>query len=150
MSADGVLERRATITRLKTLVGGRVWKGTIPDEEEPARILDASGKVKPHIIVDFGAPVRTTRDRTLALGEKGQPHLLPVNVACIAGDADSAEDVMKAVFDLLVDWAPSDTADPFEAQGGYGGRRNATANTPTRFIEGLFLQAAVNQGLPTS
>lgn len=145
MSADGIAERRATIARIKTIPNLIVWSGSAPDEWKPPRTPD--GKVIPYVVVDFGAPIRTTRDRSIAYGEKGQPHLLVGNIACISGVQEWSEDLMAQVFDLVIDWRPSDTADPFEAQGGYGSRRAATDHTPSQFIEGLFVQTAVNQGL---
>lgn len=148
MSANGLVERRNTLARIKSLAGGNVQQGSFPDDAPPPRTTDGSGKIAPHIILDFGAPIRSTRDRSMGLGEKGQPHILTVNIACIAGDASAAERLMGAVFDSLLDWAPSDSADPFEAKGGYGSRRPATENTPTRFVEGLFFESIYNQSLP--
>ncbi|WP_406245795.1 hypothetical protein ACI7YT_12195 [Microbacterium sp. M] len=146
MAAHGLAERRATLARLKTINAGRAWQGSVDDDYEVPR-EPGTGKVLPHTIVDFGAPVRSSRDRNLTNPEKGQPHILPANIACVAGDYDSAQVLMAAVFDLLVDWAPSSTSDPWESKGGYGSRRAATANTPTRHIEGLFLEDVVNQGI---
>lgn len=142
MAAHGDDEIQATITRVKTLVGGRVYESALPDDENPPRAAD--GKVAPHIILDFGATVRSTRDRNLATPEKGQPHVLPLNAACVAGDAATARSVRKALFNLLLDWKPSETADAWEAKGGYGGNRPATGNTPTRFISGSFFESTVN------
>lgn len=142
VAVDGLIERRATLERLKTLVGGRVWQGSIDDDTQIPR--DTAGKVLPHIVVGFGAPVRTTRDRKLAVGEKGQPHVLPANIACIAGDYDAAQETMSAALNLLLDWAPSETADAYEAKGGYGTRRPSTESSPTRFVEGLFLESTIN------
>lgn len=145
MAAHGLEERRATLAKLKTINAGRAFQGSLDDDYEVPR--DLSGKVLPHAIIDFGAPVKTARDRNLAYREQGQPHVLPANIACIAGNADDAQALMATVFALLVDWAPSDTSDSWEAKGGYGTRRPSTSSTPTRFVEGLFLEATVNQGL---
>lgn len=142
MAANGLAERRATLNRVKTLVGGRVWESALPDDQTVP--IGTDGKVKPYIVLDFGAPVRVMSDRMLANPEKGQPHALPLNAACIAGDADSAAATAAALFDLLVDWAPSATADPFEAKGGYGTNRPATGKTPSQFIAGIFLESTVN------
>lgn len=145
MAAHGLAERRATLARLKTLVGGRVWQGSVDDDVEIPR--DTSDKVLPHIVVSFGAPVRSARDRNLANLDKGQPHILPASIACVAGDADAAQVVMAAVFDLLVDWAPSETSDMWESKNGYSASRDATANTPSRRISGIFLETVVNHGV---
>jgi hypothetical protein len=145
VAGHGLEERRATLARVKALVGGRVYESALPDDANPPRSSD--GKIAPHIILDFGAPVRSARDRNLSNPEKGQPHVLPVNAACIAGDADAASVVSAALFDLLVDWAPSETSDPYEAKGGYGGKRPATGNTPTRYVSGSFFECVTNQGV---
>lgn len=145
MAAHGLQERQATVARAKTLVGGRVFQSAVPDDQQVPRSPD--GKVLAHIVLDFGAPVRSMRDRNLTNPEQGQPHVLPLNAACIAGDPETASKVMAALFDLLIDWAPSATSDAYEALGGYGANRPATGSTPTRFIEGLFFQAVVNQGV---
>ena len=142
MAADGSAEIDATIARAKTLVGGRVYESALPDDENPPRTAD--GRIAPYIILSFGATVRSLRDRILANAEKGQPHVLPLNAACIAGDAATARAVKTALFNLLVDWAPSGSADAWEAKGGYGGNRPATGNTPTRFISGSFYESVVN------
>ena len=142
MAANGLSERRATLARMKTINGGRAWQGTVDDDYEIPR--DADGRVLPHAIIDFGAPVRSTFDRNLAHMEKGQPHILPANIAIVAGDPDAAQVTMAAYFDLLLDWKPSTTADPWEAKGGYGSRRPSTSSVPTRYIEGLFLETSVN------
>ncbi len=143
MTADGNAEIEATLARAKTLVGGRVFESALPDDADPPHTAD--GKIAAHIILDFGAPVRSTRDRNIANPEKGQPHVLPLNAACVAGDAATARKTKKALLDLLLDWQPSFTSDAYEALGGYGTNRPATGNTPSRFISGLFLQAVVNQ-----
>lgn len=142
MSAYGLDERRNTLARIQTINAGRAWQGSVLDDYEIPR--DSSGRVLPHAIIDFGAPVRTARDRALAYGEKRQPHVLPVNIACVAGDYDKAQALAAAIHDLLLDWAPSEGSDPFESKGGYGTRRPSTENTPTRYIEGLFLECVVN------
>lgn len=148
MTADGIAERRATVAKIETIPNLTVWVGAAPDAWDPPR--DADERVLPYVVIDFGAPVRTQKERGLGLGEKGQPHILTANVACISGDADWSMDLMKAIFDLLVDWRPSDTSDPYDAQGGYGSQRTATERRPAQFIEGLFLQTTVNQGLPAT
>lgn len=144
MAVHGLAERRATLTKLQTINAGRAWQGSVWDEYEIPR--DPSGRILAHAIVDFGAPVKAARDRILAFREKGQPHILPANIACIAGTPDDAQALMAAVVDLLLDWAPSETSDSWEMKGGYGTRRSSTASVPTRFVEGLFLETAVNQG----
>ncbi|MFT4258051.1 hypothetical protein [Microbacterium sp.] len=145
MAGHGLEERRATLARLKTINGGRAFQGALSDDYEVPR--DSSGRVLPHILVDFGAPIQTARDRCLAKREQGQPHVLPATLACVAGNADDAQALMAAAFDLLVDWSPSDTCDSYEAKGGFGSRRPATAAVPTRFAEGLYLEAVTNQGV---
>lgn len=146
MSADGVAERRATIAKIETVPGlsGLVFRGAVPEGAEVPR--DSSGRVLAHVVVDFTAPIQSVRDRALANGELGQPHLLGASIAIISGNIDWSEDVMKDVMHTLIDWAPSSSSDPWEAKGGYGSRRPATGNVPTRYIEGLFLECAVNTG----
>ena len=145
MAAHGLDERRATLTRLKTINNGLAWQGSVWDDYELPR--SASGRIAAHAIIDFGAPVKTARDRNLANREKGQPHILPANVAIVAGTPDDAQALMAEVFNLLVDWSPSVTADSWEAKGGYGTRRPGTNATPVRYVEGLFLECVVNQGI---
>lgn len=145
MTADGIVERRNTVTRVESL-GVVVHVGEAPDNWEPPR--DASNRVLPYVILDFGAPIRTVQDRSIGLSEQEQPHLLTVNAACISGVRSWSEDLMKAVFAILVDWRPSESADPFTAQGGYGTRLAASGNVPSRPVEGLYLETSVNQSLP--
>lgn len=145
MPAHGLPERRATLARLKTINGGRAWQGSVDDDAIIPPQQD--GKIMAYAVISFGAPVKTKRDRNLTNAELGQPHILTASVACVAGDADDAQNLMADVIDLLVDWAPSESSDAFEAKGGFGSRRPATNNTPTRFIEGIFLETTVNQGV---
>lgn len=144
MAADGDVEIENTLERLETLVEGRVYESAVPDS---VQIPTRNGKVLPYIVVDFGATVRSLRDRNIANPEKGQPHVLPVNIACIAGTARAARKTRKDVMDLLLDWRPSETADAYEAKGGYGTNRPATGNTPTRFVSGSFFESVINQGV---
>lgn len=146
MSAFGLEERIATLARIKTVNAGRAWQGSVLDDYEVPRFPD--GKPYPYTVVDFGSPVRSMRDRNLAYGEKYQPHVLPVSVTCIAGDYEKAQALAATIHDLLLDWAPSDSADPFESKGGYGTRRPSTENVPTRYLEGLFFETTVNHGIP--
>lgn len=143
MTADGLAERRATLEKMKTINAGRVWQSSTPDDVEVPREA-GTGRIVPHAVIDFGAPVQVARDRNLAKGEKGQPHVLPAVVTCIAGDADAAQELMAAYFNLLVEWKPTPASDPWEAKGGYGSGRPATESTPTRYLEGLFLETVVN------
>lgn len=143
MSAYGLEERRSTLERAKTLAGGRVWQGSIADDYDIPRL---DGAVLPHAIVDFSAPVKSAQDRVLANGEKGQPHILWATVSCVAGNAEEAQVLAAAVLDLFLDWKPSDSADPYEAKGGFGTRRPKTGSTPSRYIEGIYLETTVNQG----
>ena len=146
MAADADVEIEATLARLATLAGGRVFETAAPDETS----VTLNGKVFPHIVVDFGDTVRTRRDRILSTGEVNQPHILPVNVACIAGTASAARKLAKAVITLLLDWAPSNSSTGFAKEGGYSGGRSATANTPSRFVRGVFLEATVNNNYPSA
>lgn len=143
MAAHGLEERRATLARMKTINRGLAFQGSVEDDYELPR--DESGRVAPHAVVSFGTPVKTARDRTLSKPELGQPHVLPATITLIAGDYDAAQELMAAYVELLVDWAPSDSSDAWELKGGFGTRRNGTDNTPSRFLEILYLETAVNQ-----
>lgn len=145
MAASGLAERRATLARLKTINAGRAWQGSIDDEAQIPRMAD--GKIYPHAVIDFGAPIRSMRERNLTNGDLKQPHLLYSNIACVAGTAEQAQQLLDAIIELLVDWAPSDTSDPWHLEGGFGDRRAATGNIPTRHISGIFLETTVNLGV---
>lgn len=145
MAADADIEIEATLAQLATLAGGRVFETAVTDETA----VTLNGKVLAHIIVDFGETVRTRRDRILSTGEVNQPHILPVNVACIAGSASAARKLAKGVIGLLLDWAPSASSTGFVKEGGYGGSRSATANTPSRFVRGVFFEAWINNNYPS-
>lgn len=146
MSAFGLEERRATLARIQTINAGRAWLGSVADDYQVPR-EEGSGRILPHTVISFGAPVKTSRDRNMAYGEKHQPHILWAQIACVAGDADAAQALAAAVHDLLLDWAPSENSDPYESTGGFGTRRPSTEATPTRYIEGLHLEAVVNSVL---
>lgn len=145
MAAHGLEERRATLAKMKTINQGRAHQGSVEDDTLLKR--DADGKVIPYAVVAFGTPVKTARDRNLAKRELGQPHVLPATISLIAGDFDAAQVLMAAFVELLVDWAPSDSSDAWELKGGFGTRRNATDNTPSRYIEVLYLETVVNQNI---
>ncbi|MBT2484861.1 MULTISPECIES: hypothetical protein [unclassified Microbacterium] len=146
MAAHGLQERRNTLAKLKTINGGRAWQGSVDDEAIIPRHTE-DGSVMAYAVITFGAPVKTKRDRNLTNSELGQPHVLGATIACVAGDPDDAQDLMADVIELLVDWKPSESADAYEAKGGFGSRRPATENVPTRYIEGLYLETTVNQGV---
>lgn len=144
MAADGDAEIEATLARLNTLAGGRIFETALSDDSD----VVLSGEVRPHVILDFGATVRTGRDRILAASEPNQPHILPVNAACIAGSAADARKLARGVMGLLLGWSPSADSDPYRAEGGYGAQRVATANTPTRFVRGIFFETTLNNVFP--
>lgn len=145
MAASGIDERRATLARLKTLAGGRVWQGVVDDEAAIPRTKE--GKIYRHAVIDFGAPIRSLRERNLTNPDLRQPHILSATVACIAGTADDAQALMDDVVNMLVDWAPSGTSDPWELKNGYGGYRQGTSAIPSRFIQVIFLETTVNLGI---
>lgn len=147
--AHGINERRSTVARLTTLAGGRVWKGSVDDDDDLPREW-ITGRVRPHIVVRFGAPVRSSKERNLTNGDLQQPHILSGTVYCVAGNVDDAEELMAAVVETLVDWAPSPSSDPWEASNGFGAKRSQTANTPTRYIEAVFITTTVNLGVEAS
>lgn len=148
MAADADAEIEATLTRLKTLVGGNVFETALPDDANPPR--NPNGSIAPHIIAIFGAAVRSTRDRILSAGEVSQPHTLPLNLVCVAGTASAARKTAKDATALLLDWAPSASSDTYRAEGGYGGSRAATTNSPSRFVRGVFLETTVNHVYPVA
>lgn len=145
--AHGLVERKATKRRIEdTLVSGRVWQGSVDDDDNVPR-EEGTGRVLPHIVIRYNAPVRSSRERNLTNGDLGQPHILSGTFHCVAGSAEDAQELMAALVETIVDWAPSAHSDPWRLSNGFGARRPATANTPTRFIEALFGETTVNLGV---
>ncbi len=140
--ANGLAAMEATEAYVAAnLVGGRVFEASLDDEGVGYDVpRDDSGRVLPHILIDWLATTPSRNDRSLGLGEQEQPHSLFGSFACIAGDAKTARKVRAALFDLLVDWKPTSKSNAFTAQGGFRERIERKSSTvPERFV---FMQYA--------
>lgn len=148
MSADGINERKATRQRLRD-AGIETIAGKYIDDYEIPRHPD-NGRVIPHVLVDFSTPIPAARDRNLAGGEVTQPHVMGASFQCIAGDNDNAEDMLKRVIGLILDWHPSGLSSSYSLDSGFADRRPSTATTPTRYIEVAMMSVTINQATPTA
>jgi len=145
MSFDGTDEVDAIVARLKAnLVGGRVAV-SIEDAEALARNDD--GSVKPYIVAITNLPTASTRDRTIAAGEQGQPQMLSGTIASYAADRATARRTAAGVLRTIVGWEPSDTASAIKSPGGYNGTRMDANSKPTRYECGIYFTCWINLGL---
>ena len=144
MSVDGILERKAVMARLKTLAGGRVFKG-VPDDETHKRFED--GSIKLYFVVLFSVPEPMVMGRSMTGGDSETPHSFVITVTAYADDADTAEQGAVAVRGLLRDWSPNAaTATPFSGLGGYITNNSDARKKPTRFSEGSHFTCEINLG----
>lgn len=113
---DGLAEGNAIIARLQlNLVGGRVYE-LYPDDAEIVLSPDGT-TIKPFIVVRIGTPVRVMADRTI-MGERAQPHRMPVTVLSVAPTVEIARVLNAAVANWLMEWRPTTNASPIIFDGG--------------------------------
>lgn len=142
MSFDGIAERRAIISRLKVLCGGRVYEG-MRDEVDLKRHDD--GSVKPYITVMFATPFASQKERGMGVGESGQPHILRMTVTAFGGDASDVGDTVAEIVKLLLDFQPNGSnATPLAAKGGFSFSRRDAQSKPTRFAQSAFFSTTIN------
>jgi hypothetical protein len=146
MALDGREERARIMTTLGTLAGGRVWKTAVPDHIGIPR--DEDGKVVPYLVVKFSRPFSSTQGRSIAGGEKAQPHIMTFTVIAYAGDADSAEELIAEVQLRLVDLMASDSSTPIRSTGGFSFGESETGSKPTRFYEAGWFRTTLNLSIP--
>lgn len=139
---DGLAEADAILERGKTLVGGRVSEG-IPDDSVLELMDDGSGRVKPFIGVLFGEPIPVLRDRTI-MGEREQPHLLPISFVTVAADATTARTVSAALLRLYEDWQPSPSASGMVPAGGYQFGTKSTETKPGQYTRVRQMTTIIN------
>lgn len=138
----GIAESDDITARLKTLAGGRVVEDMPDDQQLPK---DKAGFVKPFLIVYYGSPIPAPHDRALGVGERGQPHVLPINVDCCGPDGDTCKRMMGSVMDLLLDFQPNHgNATPLKASGGYQYTRRASQTRPSIFVKGVSFVTTIN------
>lgn len=124
------------------LVGGRVWKTQVPDEQQLE--YDDDGALRPYLILANASPYANPRGRFMAVHEQQQPHVLSMSLQAIAGDSDSAERTLNAAKRLLVGFAPSLSAGVITARGGHSWSHGENTSRPTRYVESAFLRCGIN------
>lgn len=144
---DGVAEEEAILARLKdNLVGGRVYDQITDEMVAPAGDVR---EVAPYILVDFGVPYPTTRDRIVGAGELSQPYVMALSVECWASQVRDARVVAGAVRRLLIDWQPTPSSQPLSGMGGGGfSTMSARQLLPSRAMRQVLLMCTFNLGIP--
>lgn len=140
-SYDSMAERAAIMARLGTLAGGRVGKAH-PDAKKIER--DEDGNALPYLVVRFGNPVPSARDRGLG-GETTQPHAFPWTVSACGGVLDDVEELSAAVRRKMLGWIPN-PPNTGQTKGGSGYSYSAldSEKRPARFEEGTYWTCAMN------
>lgn len=144
MAIDGAAERAfimSPTTGIGALAGGRGFKTAVPDDYKIPRRAD--GKIKPYWVARFSRPFASTRGRSIAGGEQAQPHIMSFTVTAYAGDADSAENLIREIQNTLVGLTPPG-AGFIQSKGGFSFPESESGSKPTRFGEGSFFQLAIN------
>lgn len=128
-------------TLRENLVGGRVWKTQVPDEQKLAYDGDF---LLPYLILANASPYANPRGRFMAAHEQQQPHVLSMSLQAIAGDADSAEAALNEAKRLLVGEVASLSGGKITARGGHSWSHGENTSRPTRFVESAFLRCDIN------
>lgn len=143
MSVNLVAEKRATLTYLSRLCGGRVWEEALPDDVQSA-VDDDTLALRPLLLITWGTPYPTYRDRSI-MGEEMQPYLVPMHVQAFAATVNEKNETAGAVRDDLLGWSPDeDNASPFTFRGGGEFNNRQSSVRPTRFIELINFETMVN------
>jgi hypothetical protein len=146
MGPDGVAEEEAILARLKQyLVGGRVY------DQITDAMIDPQGDIRetaPYILVDFGVPYPTNRDRLMGASELEQPYTMAVSVQCWASQVKDARRVAGAVRRLLLDFQPTSTCYPMVGAGGGGFATTGRPTVPSRAMRQQLFFLTFNVGVP--
>lgn len=142
MTMDTYAEEEAILQRLRSnLWDGRVWD-ELPDETE--RATDAeTGMVLPDIVLTFGTPFPSARDRSIE-GAAQQPHILPFVAECFGATKDQARAGASGVIKYLNGWIPTGNASEIELTGGGGGYPNYDQGRPVRFRRAVAGMCVIN------
>jgi hypothetical protein len=132
------------LTQLRTLCGGRVWEVRVPDDVEIPRKEDGSGGVKPYIIVSFASPTASAVGRNIAMGEKGQPHILTFTVKVVGAEMDDIKPVIRAAKDLITDGQPTDNSGRIKLRGGFAYPADDPNSAPGRVQKAFFGRVYIN------
>lgn len=88
------------------------------------------GIVQPHIVLQFGGPVRAARGRGI-VGSAKDPHLLWCHVHCVAITDEDSQSLLDDVLGALVDFYPTGSG-PMTLGGGLSVPINSTDTLPVR------------------
>lgn len=149
MGLDASADEDAILERLRSrLWGGRVWD-ELPDETMLEK--DAStGLVKPYILLTFGVPFPSSRDRTIE-GEAQQPHILPFVAEAWGPTKDDARAGAYGVIESLTGFKPTENSSEIGLTGGGGGFSNYDQGRPIRFMRpvagSLIINASIDDAL---
>lgn len=124
------------------LCGGRVYETQVPDDVELPR--DANGRLHPYLVVTFQTPFASSADRSIALGDRNQTHIMAFMVTAHSGDVNWTKQTNAAVARRLLDARPSATAGEIKSVAGFSYSQSDTASRPTRFSAGSWFQVAIN------
>lgn len=143
MSIDLIAEKANTLAHLSRLAGGRVWEEALPDEIQAA-VDSGTGGIRPMLLVTWGTPYPTYRDRSI-MGEAAQPYLVPLHVQAIANTVGEKNVLAGAVRQEMLGWEPNppNTGElTFRGGGEFNNRLSSVR--PTRFIELVNFELMVN------
>lgn len=127
-------------THVRSLVQYRVLTAEMSPNE--AIEVDAKGKPKPYIVINFGGPIRAARDRGL-VSAKYDSTILFITLDVFAGTDDDALAIKGYLLDNLVGWVPEGATELVPA-GGMTHSRAASAVRPTQYIESISFQCFSN------
>jgi len=141
---DGMAEIDAIITRVTAnIAGGRVHQ-IMPDDEQIEMFTAAQGGgIKPFVVLRFGTPVRTYSDRTI-IGERAQPHRVPLTMGSYAGTIQIARQQAAATINLMLDWRPTENSSTIITDGGDSFSQRGTGDKPTRFADLIYGSYTIN------
>ena len=127
-------------SQIESLVNYKVFTAEMPEDESLE--LDSHGVMKPFIVVYFGGPVRSAKDRGL-ISAKYDSTVLFITIEAFAANADAAIDIKGYLLENLTGWIP-EGATELVPMGGMTYSRAGTKVRPTQYIEATSFQCFSN------
>ena len=117
-----------------------VYRSEIPEDD--ALEYDERGTLRPFLVVEFGGPIRSARDRGI-VSVRMDPYIIFLTVTAVAARAQDADAMKGLVIDTLLGLRVPDTGE-LQLSGAMSYGRASNSIRPTQFIASQSFQTITN------
>lgn len=105
MTVNPYTSQQEILARFRTIPHIEVFEGSVPDEK--AIPLDANGKVKPHLVVNFAGLTEPSKGTNGITGAADDSFLQGFSTHAIAGDDDAARQLSGIALAKALGFSPT-------------------------------------------